>query len=60
MPAWVAWSDWSARSCLVATEEFHLTSDTLIFSFIVAFGVVKALSNVASGLVHGTWLNKKS
>jgi len=34
---------------LIATEEFHLTSDTLIFSFIVAFGVVKALSNVVSG-----------
>ena len=36
---------------LVATEEFHLTSDTLIFSIIVAFGLVKALSNVASGLL---------
>src|SRR5262249_31121355 len=34
---------------LVAAEEFHLTSDTLIFSFIVAFGLVKALSNVAAG-----------
>ena len=36
---------------LVAAEEFHLTSDTLIFSFIVAFGLVKALSNIASGLL---------
>jgi MFS family permease len=36
---------------LVATEEFHLTSETLVFSFIVAFGVVKALSNVASGVL---------
>src|SRR5262249_4179357 len=34
---------------LVATEEFHLTSDTLIFSFIVAFGLVKALANALSG-----------
>src|SRR5262249_2878020 len=36
---------------LVAREEFHLTSDTLIFSFIVAFGLVKALSNVVSGML---------
>src|SRR6476646_11137952 len=36
---------------LVATEEFHLKSDTLIFSFIIAFGLVKALSNVASGML---------
>jgi len=39
---------------LVATQEFHLTSDTLIFSFIVAFGVVKALANVASGDARGS------
>lgn len=43
---------------LVATEEFHLTSDTLIFSFIVAFGVVKALSNVASGLLADRFTRK--
>ena len=33
---------------LVASEEFHLRSETLIFSFIVAFGAVKALSNLVS------------
>jgi MFS family permease len=43
---------------LVATEEFHLTSDTLIFSFIVAFGVVKALSNVVSGLLADRFTRK--
>ncbi|HJZ71652.1 MAG TPA: MFS transporter [Vicinamibacterales bacterium] len=43
---------------LVATEEFHLTSDTLIFSFIVAFGVVKALSNVAAGLLADRFTRK--
>jgi MFS family permease len=43
---------------LVATEEFHLTSDTLIFSFIVAFGVVKAVSNVASGLLADRFTRK--
>src|SRR5262249_28837596 len=51
---------------LVAAEEFHLRSDVLIFSFIVAFGVVKALSNVAAvlladrfsrkGMLVGGWL----
>src|ERR1051326_6354939 len=43
---------------LVATEEFHLTSDTLIFSFIVAFGVVKAISNAASGLLADRFTRK--
>jgi MFS family permease len=33
---------------LVAVQEF-LTSDTLMFSFIIAFGIVKALANVTSG-----------
>src|ERR671934_2731491 len=43
---------------LVATEEFHLISDTLIFSFIVAFGVVKALSNVLSGFLADRFTRK--
>jgi len=43
---------------LVATQEFHLTSDTLIFSFIVAFGLVKALSNVASGMLADRFTRK--
>jgi MFS family permease len=43
---------------LVATQEFHLTSDTLIFSFIVAFGLVKALSNVASGFLADRFTRK--
>lgn len=43
---------------LVATEEFHLTSDTLIFSFILAFGVVKALSNVTSGFLADRFSRK--
>lgn len=43
---------------LVATEEFHLTSDTVIFSFIVAFGLVKALSNVASGWLADRYTRK--
>jgi len=43
---------------LVATEEFHLTSDSVIFSFIVAFGLVKALSNVASGWLADRFTRK--
>jgi MFS family permease len=43
---------------LVATQEFHLTSDTLIFSFIVAFGLVKALSNVLSGMLADRFTRK--
>jgi MFS family permease len=43
---------------LVAAEEFRLTSATLIFSFIVAFGLVKALSNVASGLLADRFTRK--
>jgi MFS family permease len=43
---------------LVATQEFHLTSDTLIFSFIVAFGLVKAVSNVASGFLADRFTRK--
>ena len=43
---------------LVATQEFHLTSDTLIFSFIVAFGLVKALANVASGVLADRFTRK--
>lgn len=43
---------------LVAAEEFHLTSDTLIFSFIIAFGLVKAVSNVASGILADRFTRK--
>src|SRR5262245_38680779 len=43
---------------LVATEEFHLTSDTLIFSFIVTFGVVKALSNITAGILADRFTRK--
>src|SRR5262245_4550157 len=43
---------------LVATQEFHLTSDTLIFSFIVAFGLVKALANVAAGVLADRFSRK--
>jgi MFS family permease len=43
---------------LVAADEFHLRSETLICSFIVAFGLVKALSNVVSGLLADRFTRK--
>jgi MFS family permease len=43
---------------LVASDEFHLRSDTLIFSFIVAFGAVKALSNLVSGVLADRFTRK--
>src|ERR1043166_554725 len=34
---------------LIGTQEFGIRSDVVVFSFIIAFGVVKALVNFASG-----------
>lgn len=36
---------------LVGTEEFGLTSELVTFSFIIAFGLVKAAANLASGVL---------
>jgi MFS family permease len=43
---------------LIATKEFHLTSEAVIFSFIVAFGLVKALSNAACGILADRFTRK--
>ena len=34
---------------LIGTQEFHIASTALVTSFIVSFGVVKAISNLVSG-----------
>ncbi len=34
---------------LIGSEEFHIASTTIVVSFIVSFGVVKALANLVSG-----------
>ena len=34
---------------LIGTEEFGIASTTLVVSFIVSFGVVKAFANLVSG-----------
>lgn len=43
---------------LIGTEEFRIASTTLVMSFIVSFGVVKALANLVSGHLADTWGRK--
>jgi MFS family permease len=43
---------------LIGTEEFHIGSEVVIFSFIVAFGLVKALLNLVSGLLADRFTRK--
>ncbi len=44
---------------LIGSEEFGLTSTTLVTSFIVSFGVVKAFANLVSGQLADTWGRKR-
>jgi MFS family permease len=44
---------------LVGAEEFHIGSATLITSFIVSFGVVKACANLVSGQLADIWGRKR-
>lgn len=44
---------------LVGTEEFRIGSDVVIFSFIIAFGVVKAFTNLISGVLADRYSRKK-
>ena len=44
---------------LVGSEEFGLVLRTAIFSFIVSFGVVKACSNLVSGVLADKYGRKK-
>jgi MFS family permease len=44
---------------LIGAEEFGLASTTLITSFIVSFGVVKAFANLASGQLADLWGRKR-
>lgn len=43
---------------LIGAEQFHLASTTLITSFIVSFGVVKAFANLVSGQLADVWGRK--
>ncbi len=44
---------------LVGTEEFKIGSDVVIFSFIITFGLVKAFTNLISGILADKYTRKK-
>ncbi|WP_027550667.1 MFS transporter [Bradyrhizobium sp. Cp5.3] len=44
---------------LIGAEEFHIASTTLVVSFIVSFGVVKACANLISGQLADKWGRKR-
>lgn len=44
---------------LIGSEEFGIASTTLVVSFIVSFGVVKAFANLISGQLADTWGRKR-
>ena len=44
---------------LIGAEDFHLESTTLITSFIISFGVVKAFANLVSGQLADSWGRKR-
>lgn len=44
---------------LIGSEEFGITSTTLIISFIVSFGLVKAFANLLSGQLADRWGRKR-
>jgi len=44
---------------LIGAEEFNIASTTLVTSFIVSFGVIKALANLVSGQLADRWGRKR-
>lgn len=44
---------------LIGAEEFGIASTTLVVSFIVSFGLVKAFANLISGQLADTWGRKR-
>jgi MFS family permease len=44
---------------LIGSEEFRLASTTLVGSFIISFGVIKALANLVSGHLADVWGRKR-
>jgi MFS family permease len=44
---------------LIGSEEFKIESTTLVTSFIISFGVIKALSNLISGHIADVWGRKR-
>lgn len=44
---------------LIGSETFHIESATLVTSFIVSFGIVKACANLVSGQLADSWGRKR-
>jgi MFS family permease len=44
---------------LIGSEEFKIASTTLVASFIISFGVIKALANLVSGHLADVWGRKR-
>jgi MFS family permease len=44
---------------LIGSEEFKIASTTLVVSFIISFGVIKALANLVSGHLADIWGRKR-
>jgi MFS family permease len=44
---------------LIGVEEFAIASTTLVTSFIISFGVVKAFANLLSGHLADVWGRKR-
>ncbi len=44
---------------LIGTEVFGITSDLAVFSFIIAFGVTKAFTNLAAGALTARFRRKQ-
>jgi MFS family permease len=44
---------------LIGSEEFGIASTTIVVSFIVSFGVIKALANLVSGQLADNWGRKR-
>jgi MFS family permease len=44
---------------LIGSKEFGIASTTIVMSFIVSFGVVKALANLVSGQLADNWGRKR-
>ena len=45
---------------LIGMETFHLASTVAVTSFIISFGVVKAITNLVSGQLADSWGRKKT
>jgi MFS family permease len=54
-----AWSVKRTVVPLIGSEEFKIASTTLVVSFIISFGVIKALANLVSGHLADIWGRKR-